>query len=279
MTGKLRPDCLPSLSRADEKLLGKLELKKHREETGLFAVEGVRLLEEAFACGLHVEWAATSLDTKDSEIQSGKRVMSLLEDLIRRGRPVYRTSRRVVRRETDLVAPQHVLALCRIPSRRIEDWKVPKSALVVVCDRLSNPGNLGSLVRVAVAAGADAALLTGGTVDPWNPKSVRGSMGALFRLPVFTALTDGELTGFLDGNGFETFVAAADGEDIFRIEAFPARGAVVFGSEARGAGACTVTAKTRRLSVPMAAGVESLNVAVAAGIVLYRVRERLRAGG
>lgn len=259
----------PPLSRNAEKLLGKLGQRKWREEEGLFVAEGVRLAEEALKCGVEVVWAVCG--PADKATAAGERCMTLASNLAAGGVLVYRAEEPVMRRALDTVTPQGLAAVCRIPERRLTGWNPPERAVLAVCDRLSQPGNLGSLIRSAEAAGAAGVVLAPGTVDPYNPKTVRGAMGALFRLPVFQAPDENVLREFLEKHRFSLFEAAVGGEDIFAVRDFPLRPAVIFGSEASGSGLGAVLGRVRRVSVPMRGSVESLNVAVAAGIILYEI--------
>jgi len=258
---------LPSLSAAREKLMGKLVLKKHRQQESLFLIEGVRLVEEAYASGLAVNWAVVTES-------AGERELSIIEKLVSRGVPVYRAREQILRKKLDTVTPQPLAAVCKLPALNLGSLSLPESSVVVVCDRASQPGNLGAVFRVAEASGADAALLGPGTVDPYNPKCVRGSMGALFRLPVVVCESEEELGAFLEGAGFTVFEARTGGEDIFAVGSFPKRTALLLGSEADGVSSALSSLARRRLSVPMTPKVESLNVAVAAGIILYEIARK-----
>jgi len=266
------PADYPPLSRNNEKLLGKLSQRKWREESGLFVAEGVRLVEEALACGVSIAWAVRCPEGSDTA--AAARGSALAAALAAKGVPVYRAEEAVLRRALDTVTPQGVAAVCRIPRLSLKEWTPPQTAVLAICDGLSQPGNLGSLMRAAAAAGAAAVVLAPGTVDPYNPKTVRGAMGALFRLPVFPVPDSATLKEFLARHSFSLYEAAVGGEDIFTGACYPSRTAVIFGSEASGAGLGQALDGVRRLSVPMQSGVESLNVAVAAGIVLYEICRR-----
>lgn len=272
MNRPLEPSSFPPLSRNAEKLLGKLSQRKWREEEGLFVAEGVRLAEETLKCGVEVVWAVCG--PADKNTAAGERSMALAANLAARGIPVYRAEESALRRVLNTVTPQGLAAVCRIPERRLTDWSPPERAVLAVCDRLSQPGNLGSLIRSAEAAGAAGVVLAPGTVDPYNPKTVRGAMGALFRLPVFQAPDENILREFLENNRFSLLEAAVGGEDIFAVQNYPLRSAVIFGSEAAGAELGAVLGGARRVSIPMRGAVESLNVAVAAGIILYEICRR-----
>ncbi len=254
-------ESLPPLSKAREKILSRLLTKKYRQAERLFLAEGVRLVEEAVDCGVGIKWAVATPG-------AGERARVLIEKLLELEIAIYRAEQKALRKALDVVTPQAVAAVCLRPEIRLDDLTIPGRALVVVCDGLKEPGNLGAVVRVAAAAGADAVLAGPETVDIFNPKALRGSMGAMFRMPVIEVENSASLRRFLSDHGFSVFTAALGGESLFSIDRFPSRTALVLGSEAEGSANFP---EARRVSIPMAGEVGSLNVAVAAGIILYEI--------
>jgi TrmH family RNA methyltransferase len=258
-------ESLPPLSKARGKILSRLLTKKYRQAERLFLAEGVRLVEEAVDCGVGIKWAVATRD-------AGERARLLIKKIVERKIPVFRSEEKALRKALDVVTPQAVAAVCLQPEIKLDDLTIPESALVVVCDGLKEPGNLGAVVRVAAAAGADAVLTGPDTVDIFNPKALRGSMGAMFRMPVIEVENSASLRRFLSDHGFSVFTAALGGENLFSIDRFPSRTALVLGSEAEGSASFP---EARRVSIPMAREVESLNVAVAAGIILYEIARKM----
>lgn len=258
---------LPLLSAAREKQLRKLGSRKQRREQGLFVAEGVRLVEEALSSGAEIEWAVAA--------ETGlSRSLDLISELSFSA-PLYRASERELAGLLDTITPQPVAAVCRIPDMGLTDLEIPEESLLVVCDNLRDPGNFGAIVRTAAAAGCTAVVAAGSGVDPWNPKAVRGSMGAVFRLPVIESAGPGELAGFFEKHGFSGFLADMAGDNLFDATHFPSRCALVMGGEAEGAGDSLQGVDYTPLSVPMTEGTESLNVAVAAGIMIYQITQRM----
>jgi TrmH family RNA methyltransferase len=142
-----------------------------------------------------------------------------------------------------------------------------------VLDAVQDPGNVGTILRTAQGLGAAGVVALKGTADLTNPKVLRGSMGALFRLPGVPSSPE-EFLDWARGRGVSLWVAAADGEPLGRLLA--RRGArppiaLVLGNEGAGVGGPVAAAAARRVAIPLAPGAESLNVAVAAGILLYEV--------
>jgi TrmH family RNA methyltransferase len=153
----------------------------------------------------------------------------------------------------------------------LDDIPTPAGSVVIVLDGVQDPGNVGTILRTALALGAAGVVALKGTAELTNPKVLRGSMGAAFRLPAPSS-DAAAFVGWAGVRGVELVVAAADGEPLARQAR--ARGAplgLVLGNEGAGVGPALAAAAPRRVAIPLAPGVESLNVAVATGILLYEV--------
>ena len=206
--------------------------------------------------------------------QPDKRLFLLLEQL-KHGN-LFQVARNDLDKALESQSPQPIALICRKADRTVADLKISDKSLIVVCDRLNNPGNLGAIIRVAAAAGANALICTPGCADIYNPKCVRASAGAVFRLPVVECETVEEVVTFLEDNDYTLCGAEMSGDDIFALESLSPKVAVLMGGEAFGAGDALSAICSRKVRVPMANSVESLNVAVAAGIILYRFAELMR---
>ncbi len=170
--------------------------------------------------------------------------------------------------------PQGIIAVYEPRQWALSDLAPTPGRVLVVLDGVQDPGNVGTIARTAVAFGASGVLALSGTADLTNPKTVRASMGALFRLPHRTATND-ELTALVEGAGAELWVTAMSGDAVGSLpRSTPV--AIVLGNEGAGVGDATMTGATRRVTIPIEAGAESLNVAVAAGIILQALH---RPGG
>lgn len=186
-------------------------------------------------------------------------------------------------RVSDTVTPQPVSAVVSMLDVALGDLLAPARAepadrLVVVCADVRDPGNLGSVLRSAAGAGASGLVWCEGTADPYNPKAVRASAGALFRLPMARAADPGEALEALRAAGFRLLASAARGGVDYRQADLSGDVALLLGNEAAGLPAETLAQVDGVLTVPMAAGVESLNVAMAATLLCYEVARRGRSG-
>jgi TrmH family RNA methyltransferase len=245
-----------------------LHRRRGRERRGLALAEGVRLVEEALAARIPIRGAAVA-----PGLEGTPRGTALKSALERAGVRVETVSDAELEDLADTDQPQGVVAVIEPRAWRLEDLTPDPGRPVVVLDGVQDPGNVGTILRTTLGLGGAGVVALKGTADLHNAKVVRGSMGALFRLPAVAA----EVTEYLawaKASSVETWVTAADGEPLRRPG--EARGprprvALVLGNEGAGVGAALSAAAQRRVAIPLAPGAESLNVAVAAGILLYEV--------
>ncbi len=238
-----------------------LSRRRGRERRGLAVAEGVRLVEEALASGVPIRGAAVS-----PTLEGTTRGMALKAELSRRVIPVTEVSDAELEKLADTEHPQGVVAV--IEPRQWSLGDIPPGT-VLVLDGVQDPGNVGTMLRTALGLGAAGVVALKGTADLTNSKVLRGSMGAAFRLPAATA-TEAELVEWARTRGAAIWVAAADGEPLSAVEPTP-NVILVVGNEGAGVGVALSQAAGRRISIPLHTGAESLNVAVAAGILLYGV--------
>lgn len=239
----------PALKRAGAVQAGK--------DAGAIVLEGERLVDEARRAGLVFEVVLVSEEREP-----------LARELETAELPVRRVEARLLGRVSGLVTPPGVLAVCATPRPRpLEDLDLAADALALVVAGISDPGNLGALARSAEAAGACFLGLVAGGVSPWNPKALRGSMGSLLRLPVARFPAPHEATEALALQGFRQVAAATrDGSPPARFD-WSGRVALWVGAES---GALPPEAAGfERVTIPMAGRVESLNVTVAASLLLF----------
>ncbi|MBQ3658564.1 MAG: RNA methyltransferase [Bacteroidales bacterium] len=231
------------ISKAEIKRIHALRAKKQRDESGLFVVEGEKLVAEALASGF--------------EIDNVYRI----EDI----------GREAMERITMLSSPSPALAVVRIPcapSLADIDALVASRPLCLALDSVRDPGNLGTIVRIADWFGIDAIFASQDTVELYNPKTVQATMGAIFRRKVIYCDVAAVARRF-SGAGMPVYGTFLDGEDIYTQD-LAASGLIVMGSESNGIGPEVGAAVTRRLYIPPyprdAAGSESLNVAIATAV-------------
>jgi RNA methyltransferase, TrmH family len=247
-----------------------LQRRKGRERQGCFVAEGVRSVEALLASPLSVEGLLVSDDLGGDP--RGAALHALAES---RGLAVKAVSRAEFDSAASTESPQGVLAVARIPAVRLTEPPAG-SARYLLLDALQDPGNVGTIIRTAAALGVTATVALTGTVDLWNAKVVRSSMGALFVHPALAASWE-EVVAFLDAHDIACWAADTDGlvidsSDALRRDALPARLALAVSNEGAGLSPHVAAQATRRVAIGMAPGVESLNVAVATGILLHALR-------
>jgi len=230
-----------------------------RREAGAFVVEGVRLAAEALASGWLVQLVLYGEDL-------GARSRLVVDNFIAQGAPIELVAEHVLRLASDTQTPQGVLAVIEMRSLPLP----PAPDFVFIPDGVRDPGNLGSMLRTAAAAGVQAVLIPRGAVDAYTPKVVRAAMGAHFHLPI-ASLAWEEIAGLLGMDELQIYLAdAATGEPYFRCDLRHPL-ALIVGGEAEGAGEAARSLADATLHIPMASGVESLNAAAAAAVLLFEV--------
>jgi len=242
-----------------------LKRRKARERNGLFVAEGVRTVEELARSPLHVEAVLVA-----DRAAADDRAMSAARALEVRGAPLVVVSDAEFDSAADTEHPQGVLAIARTPRRSLGDLAVVDGFRLLVLDAIQDPGNVGALVRTAAALGVTAVITLPGTVDLWNAKVVRAAAGTTFRFAALVAEPTA-FFAFLDRHNVSLWGTDAHGAPIGGVPV-PKRLAVAVGNEGAGLSEALRARCSTVVSLPMAPDVESLNVAVAAGIVLYAVR-------
>jgi len=240
----------------------RLHSSRGRRDARLFIAEGPQSVREALhqpgvVEELYLSSAATSSCTDLAESASV---------------PVTVVTDEVLAAMGETQAPQGILAICRWVTRPIEDVLRPGISMAVILDGAGDPGNVGTIIRTAHAAGAGGLVLTHDSVDPHNGKCVRATAGSLFHLPIATGADAAEIASLARSTGLLLAVTAADGEvDLYdlvgRAERQPL--AWVLGSEAHGVGDALRSVADVTVRIPMFAATESLNVGSAAAICLY----------
>ena len=224
-------------------------------------VEGRRLCADLLEAGTPVEMLLV-------EDRMDPKAVPLIQGFARAGVAVLEAPSHDVQRVSDTVQGQGIVAAARMPDHSPEKLHLAESAVLVALDRVSDPGNVGTVIRTAEWFGASAVLLGEGCADLLNPKTLRATMGAAFRLPVCREVCLPDALDRLKAMGFTIAVAAADGSPRWGSWAEPARSALILGSEAHGVSASLRERAHAVLAIPGRGTGESLHVAVTAGVFL-----------
>jgi RNA methyltransferase, TrmH family len=242
-----------------------LRRRKARDRNALFVVEGVRAVEELAKSPLQVVGALVS-----PQLAANPRAAIVRDSLISRGAEIVDVTTAEFESAAETDTPQGILAIAATPIRALDHFVATDPARLLILDGVQDPGNVGTLVRTAAALGATATVALPGTVDLWNAKVVRSAMGAHFFHPALHCTWD-EVRLFLDASRIPLWGSDANGTSA-RRDAAPRRLALAVGNEGAGLSPHVREAAERVVSLPIADAVESLNVAVAAGILLYELR-------
>ncbi len=244
-----------------------LQSSRERREAGAFVVEGVRLVEEALAAG-----RVATLFVCPELLTAHARSRVFLDDLRDDGDyALTHVTPDVFAAVADTDSPQGVVAVCLMPE---EAALGPTATLAVLLDGVQDPGNAGMILRAAAAANADGVIFGPGSVDPYNPKVLRGAMGAHFRTALLNLRSESAVRACAGLLPQRVMAAAQDGARYDSVD-WTQPTLLIVGAEAHGASDLGVSLQTAAASVPLARGVESLNVAMAAGVLLFEaVRQR-----
>jgi TrmH family RNA methyltransferase len=244
--------------------------KSRRLEAGEFLAEGARAVREGVAAAAETPGIVRELYITAA---AGARHVEIVRKAFAAGITVTEVTERAAAALSDTVTPQGIVARCALPSTTVDDVLAGPLRLVAVLVQAADPGNAGTVVRLADAAGADAVILAGESVDAFGPKAVRASAGSIFHLPVGSADDPAELLASLSRAGLS--VLATTGSAELDLDAAVADGildlptAWLFGSEAHGLPTEVIAVADAAVRVPIHGRAESLNLATAAAICLY----------
>jgi len=250
------------------KHIRKLKAKKYREEFGEYIIEGLRLVEEAFFANAPLKYCLYSENLK------GERALSLLNHMNERGVPLYTVEENLLKDACETQNPQGIAAV--VEKKEMKYKNMPKHwDFIVMVDRIQDPGNLGTIIRTAHASGADALYMSEGTVDPYSPKVLRSTMGSIFHLPVIQC---DDMVSYIEkvkSEGFKVYASSLEGSTEYYNLDYNQKTALIIGNEANGASQEILECADSLIKIPMPGGAESLNAAVAGGILMFEiVRQR-----
>ena len=252
--------------------VAKLTKRSAREETGLFLLEGPQAARELLA---HRAETLVELFATPTAMERHTDVRDAADAA---GVEIEFTTEAVLDAMADTVTPQGIVGVARQVPTSARDVFASAPRLVAVCEEVRDPGNLGTIIRAADAAGADAVVLTGRTVDPYNPKVVRATTGSLFHLPVAVGVELAVVVDLARGAGLQVVAADVGGSDFLAARPLLGRPtAWVFGNEARGLDDEALALVDRSLRLPIYGSAESLNLATAASVCLYETAFAQRA--
>ena len=246
-----------------------LKMRKYREKYRLFFTEGLKFVMEGIESGSHIVHIVISNSFFESEYYA-----NYSNRLNNSNAILYMVPDQLFREISDTENPQGILAVAEIPQYEISSI-LHEDSLVVVLDEIQDPGNLGTILRTAHAAGFDAAIVLKGSVDAYNPKTIRSSAGSIFHIPVISCHDTRECMECLKEKGIRIYGTHIGAEKNHYQVRLDKGAAILIGNEARGLSEEIIKYVDETIKIPMPGGAESLNASVAAGIVIYEsVRQR-----
>ncbi len=243
-------DSLTSLKNPKVLAWRSLKERKGRKETGCFLVEGRKMVEEALSSAFSVETLLVS--------ESHGADFSLPEDV-----PAYLLPDHVFAALCDTKTPQGIAAVVRMRAAPVT------GSCLLALDDVQDPGNVGTILRTADAAGFDGVLLSDKCADVFSPKVLRATMGSIFRMPVEITDQLPQALGQLRAQGWSILSSQLDGTPFFHRDPVGEKFCLIIGNEGNGISPAVQAEATHRLRLPMRGGAESLNAAIAAGIMMY----------
>lgn len=254
------------------KEIASLKQRKYRDKLGLFMAEGVRLVEE---CG-NTNWPVSMCIYTDAAAKQ-TRTQDVIERLSAANCRMISVSEEIYHKISDTDQPQGIMAIIKKRQYSIEQLLVAndKQPLLVVLDGIQDPGNVGTIIRTADAAGCTGVIALKGSADIFAGKTVRATMGSLFHLPIIEDLSYTELIHNCKQAGINLLATCLQQSSEYYKADFISPAAIILGNEGQGIKPELIDAADSRLLIPLIGQAESLNVAVAAGIILYEaVRQR-----
>jgi len=244
---------------------------KARKKEKAFLIEGIKMVEEALRDNLGVKQviAAPSLTQ-----HYGKGILKLAEH---RSVEILWISERLLGSISDSKTPQPVMATVGMREHSEEALLAHSAGLIVIAHQLQDPGNLGTIIRTAEAVGASGVAITPHTVDPYNGKAVRGSMGSILRVPVVRIQNEHDFVRTCRERGFQAAALVLNGRETpFELD-LTVPTVIMLGQESSGLMAGELAGFDHRIRIPMAETIDSLNVAISAAVFLYEaMRQRMR---
>ncbi|MBW6410013.1 TrmH family RNA methyltransferase [Clostridium weizhouense] len=240
----------------------KLKDRKNRNKNNKYVIEGFRLIDEGFKANLDIDYLILTKNAYE-------KIEFYFGDEIRNKVKIYCISDNLFKDLTSTENPQGIIAVVDMKQKEFD----VSGDFYLFCDKLQDPGNMGTIIRTAHAAGVNGIILSKGTVDIYNEKTIRATMGSLFHLPIYYD-DDLLLIKKLKDDGFKLLVTSLESSKDFFKEELSGKVILTVGNEGNGVSEEVLKLADSRVKIPMPGGAESLNVAIATSIIIYeKVRQ------
>jgi TrmH family RNA methyltransferase len=257
------------LSKEKLKELLKLKTQKGRKTQGRFLIEGMRLCEEM----ANSNWEAESV-LLTSSFQNSSSGKKLLQKFERRNVKTLPVKPEIIKKLSDTITPQGIIAVVKIKEFSLNELWSESSNIILALDAIRDPGNVGTLIRTADAFGIDGVILSLDTVELYNPKVIRSTMGSIFHLPIFHEVDLEKTIPQLKRQNFKIYgTDVKEGKDLDKLE-YSGKICLLIGNEAEGLNKNLLDLSDEIIRIPIFGRAESLNASVAGGILLYEITKR-----
>jgi len=245
---------------------------KGRVSSGLFLVEGLRAVIEAKQSSARIERIVYNPEELVSNL--GRQILQEAETA---GTPLLEVSSEVLDSLARKEKPQGILAVVHQNWLKLSDFVEPPTGLWIALEAIQNPGNLGTILRISDAVGASGLILLENSTDPYDPMAVKASMGSIFTVPIYKTTHDELLAWLGEHTNLKTIGTSDRGAKDFSLFTYPADCVLLIGSERQGLSEPLIAACSDTVAIPMAGTCDSLNIAVATGIIAYQTYLQKRA--
>lgn len=263
-------------SRANKyyKHIKSLGTRSYREKNKQFIIEGIRLLEDAIQSGAELQ--ALVFSSSFMQNNENKSLLDFIDSNVGKDVKRYQMDDKMFKEISHTETPQGILAVVTMKRLTLEDVKAKNTPFYIFCDAVQDPGNMGTIIRTADAAGVDAVILSKGCVDIYNPKTVRSTMGSLFHVPAVKIENSTDTLHMLKKKGLSV-VSGHLSAAKQHFEVNMKKGVVlVVGNEANGVSDEVLKMSDEKVVIPIMGQAESLNAGIASGILMYEVvRQRI----
>ncbi|MDR5659590.1 RNA methyltransferase [Serpentinicella sp. ANB-PHB4] len=243
-----------------------LQLRKNRNKYNQVIIEGFNIVDECTKIKPElIEYLVFS--------QKGLYTLNGNEEKYDQFR-CYEISDNLFKKIAGTDTPQGILAVIKIPNYNLDALLNIEGGFFIILDRVQDPGNMGTIIRTAVAANATGIILTKGSVDPFNLKTVRSTMGAMFSIPIFQSNENEDAISTLVSKGYKLIATDLNTESTYSNISYKGNIAIIIGNEAQGISQNLLEVANVKVKIPLLGNIESLNAAVSAGILIYKAVEQ-----
>lgn len=242
---------------------------KNRNKESKFIIEGYRILTLAIECNANLDYVFINEDFEGKDEH-----VSFLDILNKKNIKIYKTTNKIFNDLVDTENTQGILGVVKFKQKNIEENLNDESRFVLILDRIQDPGNMGTIIRTADAAGVDAIIALKGCVDIYNPKVIRSTMGSIFDMNVIHTSQD-EAIRLLKSKNFDIVSSYLDTNNFYNTVEYNYKTALVIGNEANGINEELVSKSDTLVKIPIYGKAESLNAAISSAILMYEIKKYL----